>query len=258
MNKPIRQIAGRPVPGDGRAMVTRRDGSSYELPTYAEYREAVRGQYRTDPNLERQAARFAFDWQRDEIAYLRSVGADDLADMYATDFDGAFMPTARWLHERVKDRQRSHETKYREGHRKERREADAQWREGHRPEFDGLRLSRPFVCIDSEGMDFDGDDIIVSTEQGDVLNKDHGTYVWCASTDDPSKPVHVLTDPNSKWKDKRKVYIKSILDWLLSLPRKYDPVRINRNEQNGAIFAMFGSGYDITEILAKTSLKSST
>lgn len=219
----------------------------------------MREQYETDPDLERQAARFAAEWQRDEIAYLQSMGADDLADMYATDFDGAFMPTARWLRERVKGRlrtrQRPNEDKYRGDHRKEIREKDAQWRKDHKPEFDALRLSRPFVCIDSEGMDFDGDDIVVPTEHGDVLYKDHGTYVWCASTDDPAKPVHVLADPNSIGKDKRKLDVKTILDWLLSLPRKYDPIRINRNEQNGAIFAGFGTGYEITEVLAKTSLK---
>jgi hypothetical protein len=49
--------------------------------------------------------------------------------------------------------------------------------------------------------------------------------------------------------------LKTILDWLLSLPRKYDPMRINRKEQNGALFVMFGSGYDITELLCQTSLK---
>ena len=256
MNKPIRHTAGRAVPGNGHATVTRSDGSTYELPTYAEYREAVREQYKTDPGLERLATRFAFEWQRDEIAYLRSVGMDDLADMYATDLDGAFMPTARWLRERLPALRKPRDLKYRQEHREERHDIDAKWREDHRSEFDALRLSRPFVVIDSEGQDYDGDDIIVPTAQGDVLYKKHGTYVWCASTDDPDKPTYILADPGSKGKDKRHLEVKTILDWLLSLPHKYNPVTINRREQKGAIFIMFGSGYDITQLLAKTSLKS--
>jgi hypothetical protein len=104
-------------------------------------------------------------------------------------------------------------------------------------------------------MDFDGDDKIAATQYGEVLYKDHGTYVWCASTDDPNKPTHILADPNSKGLDKRKLDVKTILDWLLSLPRKYDQLRIDRKEQNGAIFAMYGSGYDFTQVPAQTSLK---
>lgn len=87
-----------------------------------------------------------------------------------------------------------------------------------------------------------------------MLYKDHGTYLWCASTDDPSKPTHILTDPNTTGKDKRKLDVKTILDWLLSLKYKYDPVQVNYKEQSGAIFVMFGSGYDITQILAQTTL----
>jgi hypothetical protein len=165
------------------------------------------------------------------------------------------VPTARWLREKLRSRERPHEEKYREGHRQERRQVDAKWRKDHKPEFDVLRLSRPFVCIDSEGMDFDGDDKIAETQYGEVLYKDHGTYVWCASTDDPKKPTHILADQNSKGLDKRKLDVKTILDWLLSLPRKYDQLRINRKEQNGAIFAMYRSGYDFTQIFSQTSLK---
>jgi hypothetical protein len=255
MNKMVRPLEAGSVPVYRQARVTRSDGTTYELPSYAEHREMVREQYKGDVELERAAARFAAEWQADEMTFLRSVGFDGLADMYGKEFDGAFMPAARWMREVSKSRQRSHEAKYRADHREQIREKDAKWRKDHVAEFDALRVSRPFVCIDSEGMDFDGDDIVVSTGHGDVLYKDHGTYVWCASTDDADKAVHVLAEPNSKGKDKRKLDVKTILDWLLSLPRKYDPIQINRNEQKGAIFCMFGSGYDITQLLAKTSLK---
>ena len=101
----------------------------------------------------------------------------------------------------------------------------------------------------------DGDDIIVATQYGEVTYQDHATYLWCASTDNPNKPTHILTDPNSKGVDKRPLDVKTILDWLLSLPSKYNKVTINHKPQNGAIFVMFGSGYHITQILCKTSLK---
>ena len=253
------------------------DGSSYELPDYAGYREAVREQYKSDPDLERRVARFAFDWQRDEIAYLRSVGLFDLAEMYAAEFHA--MPTARWPREWEKeilrDRQRPNEDKYRESHSEPIRERNALYYKDHQSEFDDLRLSRPFVVIDSEGQDYETDTKLVGSDgrvidveivdgqaidkdgnpvEG-VLYKDHGTYVWCASTDDRDKPPHILADPNSKGKDKRKLGVKTILDWLLSLPGKYDPVRINRKEQEGAIYVMYGSGYDITQLLAQMTLR---
>ena len=91
----------------------------------------------------------------EEVVYLRSIGFDDIASMIA-DIGGA-VPTARWLRERLRRRQRSHEGKYKQEHREERRQLDAKWREDHRQEFDALRLSRPIVVIDSEGQDYDGD-----------------------------------------------------------------------------------------------------
>jgi hypothetical protein len=93
-------------------------------------------------------------------------------------------------------------------------------------ERDELRMSRPIIGVDSEGMNYEGDDI----EHGGVLYKAHGTYAWCASSPDGTKPVHVLTDPQSKGFDKRKLRVETILDWVLSLPDKYDPVTIDRKQ----------------------------
>ena len=137
-------------------------------------------------------------------------------------------------------RQRKYDRKYK-------RESYAST-QGEREE---LRLSRPIIAIDSEGQNYEGDDVL----HGGVLYKEHGTYAWCASSEDGTKPVHVLTDPQSTALDKRKLRVETILDWLLSLPARYDPVIIDRKQGQGAIFCMFGSGYDITEILAQTSLK---
>jgi hypothetical protein len=177
--------------------------------------------------------------------------------------------------------------------RASKRRTNANWRAKHEPEFDALRLSRPMVVIDFEGQDYefnrivkdrtlyqkhDGepqpDDIVIGDAaygkigpyigrdysdaaiiDNGVLYKPHGLYLGCASTSDAAKPTHILADPRSSGVDKRELGVKTILDWLLSLPGEYDRVKINRKEQEGAIFLMFGSGYDITQILARTSLR---
>ena len=170
---------------------------------------------------------------------------------------------------------------------------NANWREKHEPEFDALRLTRPMVVIDFEGQDYESDKVVaggmlyekhegpknkddivvgdifykkrwpfetrdysdVNILNNGVLYKPHGLYLGCASTDDPAKPLHILADPRSAGTDKRELGVETILDWLLSLPGEYDRVKINRKEPEGAIFLMFGSGYDITQILARTSLR---
>ena len=234
-------------------VVTRPDGSSYTLPHYNHASEAMRDEYKDNPDLEKHAARFVSSALEDELTFLKLIGFADIARIVAN--AGGYVPTTRWIRQQLRNRDRSYDGKYRQANRAQIREKDAKWREDHKEEFDAHRLSRPFVVIDSEGQNHDGDDVIVDTQYGKVLYKDHGTYLWCASADDPDKLTHILTDPNTIGKDKRKLDVKTILDWLLSLPRKYDPLRINRKEQNGAIFVMFGSGYDISEILCQTSLK---
>jgi hypothetical protein len=139
---------------------------------------------------------------------------------------------------------------YKERHSETIRKKKADWHNRNQPEFDKLRLSRPFVVIDSEGQDYEDND----ERRDGVRYKDHGTYLWCASTDDPTKPPHILGSPNASGTHKPKLDVKTILDWLLSLPTRYEALRINRQEQKGAIFVMFGSGYDITQILSQTSL----
>jgi hypothetical protein len=105
------------------------------------------------------------------------------------------------------------------------------------------------VAVDFEGQNYPRDPIILDG----VRYEKHGLYLGCASTSDPSKPVHVLVDPRSAGADKIELDVMAIFDWLLSLPGGYDPVKINRKEQEGAIFLMFGGGYDITQMLARTS-----
>lgn len=205
------------------------------------------------PRLERSQARFAAGVLEDEIAWLRANGLGDIADMWRR-MGVDMKPTARWLREALRKHERSNQKSYKRAHpeqvRRSKRSTNAHWREKQKPEFDKVRLSRPFVVIDSEGQDYPGN----PEDRGGVRFEEHGTYVWCASTHDPAEPTHILADPRSAGKDKRKLGVKQILDWLLSLPAKYEPVRINRKSQGGAVFLMFGSGYDITQILSQTSL----
>lgn len=122
----------------------------------------------------------------------------------------------RWL-----KNSRSHEKEYKRSHpvkvRVSKRRTEANRRERCAPAFDALRLERPFVVIDSEGQDYDGDDII----RDNTRYKEHGTYLWRASTDDSNKPTHILRDPDLSGSDKRKLDVKAIVDWLLSLPNVF-------------------------------------
>ena len=263
MNKPLAPSAGPFEPwgeattfGDGPALYDQR----LRAPN-ARYTG-----YDDDPALERLAARFAAGFLEEELAAL-PPGFEGIAKLLIE--AGGPKPTARWLRKRLKTVQRAdqrpREKKYREGHREQRRKLDADWRDEHKEEFDKLRLSRPFIVLDSEGQDYKGNALNQKgrsygdgSYKGDVpeiRHEEHGTYLWCASSDDPAKPTHVLVDPLTEGRDKHKLDVKTILDWLLSLPAKYGTLQINRGEQKGAIFILFGSGYDISEILCQTSLR---
>ena len=112
------RTAKRTKPAPGVGVITRSDGSSYVIPSYDEYRCDVREQYKHNPDLERVALRLAFDMERDDIAYLRSHGANDLADMFATEWSGLRMPMAKWMREAIAKHEQGQKQEYRESHRK--------------------------------------------------------------------------------------------------------------------------------------------
>jgi hypothetical protein len=91
----------------------------------------------------------------------------------------------------------------------------------------------PFVAIDSEGQIFPGDDIFYSEASGDVRYARHDTYLWGAAADDGRAPEWLFDRP-----DKKPLTVYAILDWLLSLPKKF----------GDAIFISFAFGYDATQI----------
>jgi hypothetical protein len=103
---------------------------------------------------------------------------------------------------------------------------------------------RPFVPIDSEGMNYSGNDVVYNG----VAYPDHRTFLWGAAG------VIRITEPSAKnpngefwdlplhWlghEDKRALTLVEILDWLIDLPEQYGP----------ATFISFGFNYDVTMIL---------
>ena len=95
----------------------------------------------------------------DEIAWLRANGLGDIADMWRR-MGVDMKPTARWLREALRKHERSNQKSYKRAHpeqvRRSKRSTNAHWREKQKPEFDKVRLSRPFVVIDSEGQAYPG------------------------------------------------------------------------------------------------------
>src|SRR5271165_938407 len=101
-----------------------------------------------NPALERLAARFAASFLEEKISLL-PPGFEDIRDLMLQ--SGGPKPTERWLRERLAARQRLHKKKYKQDRpekvRASKRRTNANWRERLKPEFDALRLSRPFVVI---------------------------------------------------------------------------------------------------------------
>lgn len=108
------------------------------------------------------------------------------------------------------------------------------------------RERAPFVAIDAEGMDIgspfelEAVDDQLSLDLGlpesasanrRLTAQDHRTFLWGASAD--GGDVDWLGGSN-----KTPLASKAILDWLVSLPKKFP----------GAIFAMFAAGYDWTQL----------
>jgi hypothetical protein len=103
-----------------------------------------------------------------------------------------------------------------------------------------VHYNRPFWAIDSEGQNYPENNIEYDGEG--VPYRDHNTYLWGACAQD-GEPIW-LKDPATNGLDKRPLSSRQIMDWLLDLPEQ-----ASRRDKRGAVFAMFASGYDITQIL---------
>ena len=86
-------------------------------------------------------------------------------------------------------------------------------------------------------MNYPGNDIV----HDGIIYPDHGLFLGGASSmrRDALGNWHELPIEGVCHDDKRMLRGDEILDWLLSLPKKYGP----------AIFIMFGMSYDATQIL---------
>jgi hypothetical protein len=162
-------------------------------------------------------------------------------------------------------KQREKKARRKEAHRKfrakpevrrKRAEVARRWRENNhakrlaqpwlqrRAEARNAHYHRPFVAIDSEGMNYPGNDVI----HNGVVHPDHRTFLWGAAgviriaeptTQNPhgefcDLPLHWLGHD-----DKRALTLVEILDWLTGLPEQYGP----------ATFISYGFNYDVTMIL---------
>jgi hypothetical protein len=127
----------------------------------------------------------------------------------------------------------------------------------HRKKETTVNYHRPFVSIDSEGMNYEGEDIVVD----DVTYPKHRTFLWgskgwerkysasdlekCPSlsrVEGEDTPAYWLGTP-----DKRPLSSVEILEWLVSLPEKYSP---KYGYPNGVNFVSFSFGYDATQLIA--------
>jgi hypothetical protein len=162
-------------------------------------------------------------------------------------------------------KKREKKARQREAHRKFRARPDVRqkradvarrWREHNharrlvqpwllrRTEARNAHYHRPFVAIDSEGMNYLGNDVIYNG----VVYSDHRTFLWGAAgvirTTEPvtRNPHGEFCDLPLNWlghDDKRPLTLVEILDWLTGLPEQYGP----------ATFISYGFNYDVTMIL---------
>ncbi len=127
----------------------------------------------------------------------------------------------------------------------------------HRKKQDTDEYHRPFVAIDAEGMDYDGEDIIVDG----VTYPKHRTFLWGAKgwhrkhatsalEKDPSLSRTEGEDTQAYWlgtTDKKPLTSVEILEWLVSLLEKFGP---ENGYPNGVNFVSFSFGYDVTQLCA--------
>ena len=179
-------------------------------------------------------------------------------DAWLKGIDEANLAVARARKETRIERHNEADRKYRSNPevRQKRAETSRHWREQNRVaylrqawlqrrvETRDVYYHRPFISIDSEGMNYSGNDIIYNG----VNYSDHKTFLWGASgvqrIAEPTNahPHGEFGDQPLHWlghDDKRALTCVEILDWLIGLPEKY----------GDANFISFGFNYDVTMIL---------
>ena len=109
-------------------------------------------------------------------------------------------------------------------------------------------LKKKFVGVDFEGQDYLGN--VIKRPNGSdrpTPYDDHRLFMGGAATIDNDRAPEWLVHPDSTDDDKKPLDPRAILDWLVSLPEKFDPVLNQKN--NRMIFVMYSFTYDVTCLL---------
>jgi hypothetical protein len=187
---------------------------------------------------------------------LKEAGLDAWPNTDDTNgFDALRRALKKW---EAKARQRENHRKFRARPeiRRKRAEVARRWREHNharrlaqpwlqrRAETRNAHYHRPFVAIDSEGMNYLGNDVV----HNGVAYQDHRTFLWGAAgvirMTEPSaqNPHGGFWDLPLHWlghDDKRALTLVEILNWLTALPEKFGV----------ATFISYGFNCDVTMIL---------
>ena len=109
-------------------------------------------------------------------------------------------------------------------------------------------IANKFIAVDFEGQDYLGN--VIKRPNGSdrpTPYDDHRLFMGgAASIDDDSAPEW-LVHPDSTDDDKKPLDPRAVLEWLVSLPEKFDPILNQKN--NRTIFVMYSFSYDVTHIL---------
>jgi hypothetical protein len=108
-------------------------------------------------------------------------------------------------------------------------------------------LTKKFAAVDFEGQDYLGNVIDRPNGSDTIPYDDHRLFMGGAALIDKSKPPEWLVNPDSTDDDKKPLDPRAVLEWLVSLPEKFDPIANQKN--NRMIFVMYSFSYDVTHIL---------
>jgi hypothetical protein len=109
-------------------------------------------------------------------------------------------------------------------------------------------LKKKFVAVDFEGQDYLGN--VINRPNGTdspTPYDDHRLFMGGAASIDDDRAPEWLVNPDSTDGDKKPLEPHQLLEWLVSLPEKFDLIVNQKN--NRIVFVMYSFSYDVTHIL---------
>ena len=109
-------------------------------------------------------------------------------------------------------------------------------------------LVKKFIAVDFEGQDYIGN--VIKRPNGKdspTPYDDHRLFMGGAASIDDNVPPEWLVNPDTTDDDKKPLDPRALLEWLVSLPEKFNPM-IHRDKRN-VVFVMYSFSYDVTHIL---------